>query len=238
MTAEEETGVGRRWVGLGLALYGALSLLLIVAMLSLLVAPREDGDGPFGLDAQRRQLLSIIDASAEALGDAEAAARSVDGSLLSTGSAAASAGALMAQLATTMRELAASLRISIFGTQPFLGAADSFELVSAQAGRVAADLDLAAASVRAGAQDMVTLASQLAAVRDEVRLMRGGLDKPFDEGPWRLLAAAVLGWVSVPALVSLWVGLRWWRQGSRQIRSRRGADGPPVRTSDLSGPGL
>jgi len=218
-SVEDETVVGRRWVGLGLALYGALSLLLIVAMLSLLVAPREDGDGPFGLDAQRRQLLSIIDASGEALGDAETAARSVDGSLLSTGSAAASAGALMAQLAATMRELAASLRISIFGTQPFAAAADSFELVSAQAGRVAADLDLAAASVRAGAQDMVTLASQLAAVRDEVRLMRGGLDKPFDEGPWRLLAAAVLGWVSVPALVSLWVGLRWWRQGSRRVRA-------------------
>lgn len=203
--------VRRRWVGLGLATYGALTLGLILLLLSLVAAPRVDGDGPFGLDAQRRQLLGIIDASADALGDAETAARGVDDTLLSTSSAAASAGTFMAELATTMRELAASLRISILGSQPFAGPADDFERVAAQAGRVAADLEIAASSVRLGAGDVAALADQLATLRDEVRQIRGGLDEPFDEGPWRLLAAVILAWLAVPALVSLWVGLRWWR---------------------------
>jgi hypothetical protein len=211
---EGGTLVQRRWVGLGLAIYGAMSLGLILLLLILVVAPRGDDDGLLGLDAQRRQLLGVIDASATAIRDAETAARGVDDTLVSTSSAAASAGTFMSGLATTMRELAASLRITIFGSQPFAVPADEFEQVAAQASQVAADLDLAAASIRLGAEDMVELADQLAAVRDEVQLMRVRLEEPFDEGPWRLVAAAILAWLVVPALVSLWVGLRWWRQDS------------------------
>jgi hypothetical protein len=223
MSRHEGTIVGRRWVGIGLALYGALSLALILILLALVIAPREGEDGLLGLDAQRRQLLGVIDASATAIENAETAARGVDDTLLSTGGAATSAAVLMNDLATTMRELAASLRISIFGSQPFAEPADRFELVAAQAGRVAADLDLAAASIRLGAADMVALADQLAAVRVEVIVMRGRLDRPFDEGPWRLVAAAILAWLIVPALVSLWVGLRWSGRAGR--RSRGGGGG-------------
>jgi hypothetical protein len=215
---EEDPIVGRHWVGMGLAVYGALSLGLILVLLLLVATPSGNSDGPFGLDAQRRQLVSMIDASADALGDAETAARGVDDTLLSTGGAAASAGRFMAELATTMRGLATSLRISILGSEPFAGPADDFERVADQASRVAVDLDLAASSATNGAADMVALADQLAAVRAEVRLMRGGLDQPFDEGPWRLLAAVVLAWLALPAFVSLWVGLRWWRQGDPRGR--------------------
>ncbi|MEX2011221.1 MAG: hypothetical protein WEF51_03170 [Chloroflexota bacterium] len=215
---EGDTIVSRRWVGIGLALYGALSLVLILILLVLVIAPRDGEDGLLGLDAQRRQLLGVIDASGRAIENAETAARGVDDTLLSTGGAAASAAVLMNQLATTMRELAASLRISILGSQPFAGPADQFDLVAAQAGRVAADLDLAAVSIRLGAADMVALADKLAALRTEVTLMRGRLDRPFDEGPWRLVASAILGWLLVPALVSLWVGLRWSRRGAPRGR--------------------
>jgi hypothetical protein len=215
MSAPQADGiVARRWVGAGLALYGALGLTLILLLLALVVAPRGGGEGPLGLDAQRRQLLGIVDASSQTLRDAETAARGVDTTLLSTGGAAASAGTFMGELATTMRGLAASLRISVLGTQPFAGPADDFERVAAQAATVAADLDVAASSIRLGAADMVTLADQIAAVRDEVRQIRVGLAQPLDEGPWRLLAAVVLAWLAVPALLSLWVGLRWWRRGS------------------------
>lgn len=213
-----DTILGRRLVGIGLAVYGAMSLGLILILLLLVLAPPQDDDGLLGLDGQRRQLLGVIDASARAIENAETAARGVDDTLLATGSAASSAAVLMNQLATTMRELAASLRISIFGSQPFVGPADQFDLVAGQAGRVAADLDLAAASIRLGATDMVVLADQLDALQSEVTLMRGRLDRPFDEGPWRLVAAAILAWLVVPALVSLWVGLRWSRPGAQRDR--------------------
>lgn len=219
---EGDTIGGRRMVGIGLALYGGLSLALIAILMMLVIASGEDEDGFLGLDAQRRQLLGVIDASATAIENAETAARGVDDTMLSTSSAAASAAALMNQLSTTTRDLATSLRVSILGSQPFAGPADQFDLVAAQAGRVAADLDLAATSVRLGAADMVALADQLDTLRGEVTLMRGRLDRPFDQGAWRLVAGAILAWLLVPALVSLWVGLRW---------SRRGAppDAPPER---------
>jgi hypothetical protein len=210
----KDTIVTRRWLGVGLAVHGAVGLVLILFLLSLLGTPRDGGDGPLGLDAQRRQLLSIVDSSSDALQDAEAAARGVDDTLISTSGAAASAGTFMVELATTMRGLATSLQITILGNQPFAGPAADFDRVAAQASRVAADLDLAAASIRGGADDMGALADQLAAVREEVRQIRGALDEPLDEGPWRLLAAVVLAWLAVPALVSLLVGLRWSRRRS------------------------
>lgn len=222
MTAPERDSIGgRRWVGAGLALYGALGLTLILLLLTLVVAPRGGGDGPLGLDAQRRQLLGVVDASSNTLRDAETAARGVDVTLLSTGGAAASAGTFMGELATTMRGLATSLRITILGNQPFAGPADDFERVAAQAAAVAADLDLAASSIRLGAADMVALADQIASVRAEVQEIRVVLAQPFDEGPWRILAAVVLAWLAVPAVLSLWVGLRWWRRGSPPIPPTR-----------------
>lgn len=226
MTALERDSIGgRRWVGAGLALYGALGLTLILLLIALVVAPRGGGDGPLGLDAQRRQLLGVVDASSDTLRDAETAARGVDVTLLSTGGAAASAGTFMGELATTMRGLATSLRITIFGNQPFAGPADDFERVAAQAATVAADLDLAASSIRLGAADMVALADQIASVRDEVQVIRAGLAQPLDEGPWRILAAVVLAWLAVPAVLSLWVGLRWWRRGSPPIPPARPVPG-------------
>lgn len=222
MAALERDSIGgRRWVGAGLALYGALGLTLILLLLALVVAPRGGGDGPLGLDAQRRQLLGVVDVSSDTLRDAETAARGVDVTLLSTGGAAASAGTFMGELATTMRGLATSLRITILGSQPFAGPADDFERVAAQAATVAADLDLAASSIRLGAADMVALADQIAAVRAEVQQIRAVLAQPFDEGPWRILAAVVLAWLAVPAVLSLWVGLRWWRRGSPSLPPTR-----------------
>lgn len=222
MTAPERDSIGgRRWVGAGLALYGALGLTLILLLLTLVVAPRGGGDGPLGLDAQRRQLLGVVDVSSDTLRDAETAARGVDVTLLSTGGAAASAGTFMGELATTMRGLATSLRITILGSQPFAGPADDFERVAAQAATVAADLDLAASSIRLGAADMVALADQIAAVRAEVQEIRVVLAQPFDEGPWRIVAAVVLAWLAVPAVLSLRVGLQWWRRGSPPIPPTR-----------------
>lgn len=222
MTLLEPDSIGgRRWVGAGLALYGALGLTLILLLLALVVAPRGGSDGPLGLDAQRRQLLGVIDASSDTLRDAETAVRGVDVTLLSTGGAAASAGRFMGELATTMRGLATSLRIDIFGNQPFLGPADDFDRVAAQAATVATDLDLAASSIRLGAADMVALADQVAAVRAEVQEIRVGLAEPLDEGPWRVLAAVILAWLAVPAVLSLWVGLRWWRRGAPPLPPTR-----------------
>jgi len=192
--------------------YGLGGLILLLLATIVVGGSFDRGGGPFGLETQRRQLVRMLDASAAALKDAETAARDVDDSLESTASAAGSAGGFMTELAGTMRDLAASLRVSILGSQPFAGPADDFDRVAERAAAVAADLEVAASSVRLGAEDMAALADEMRELRLEVVQARQGLGNEIAAGRWRLLAAGFIAWFAVPAVVSLWVGFRWWRQ--------------------------
>jgi hypothetical protein len=118
----------------------------------------------------------------------------------------------MQELSGTMSELAASLRISILGSQPFAAPAEDFDRVAASAARVAADLDIAATGIRLGGEDMAALADELGSMEAEMDRLREGLTMPLDTSSWRLMASIVLAWLGVPALVSFLLGFRWWRR--------------------------
>jgi hypothetical protein len=204
----------RRRIGMALTFYGLAGLALLGFSIAFVLGAFDGGRGPLGLDATRRQLVELLDSSSQILADAEVAARNADDSLAATGSAATSGSRFTADLGTTLRDLAASLRISILGSQPFAGPADGFDRVALEAGAVAADLDRAATSISLGAEDMGSLAVDFGRMRAQVNSARAGLADTLDAGRWRLLGAAILAWLGVPALVSLWLGLRWWRPGS------------------------
>jgi hypothetical protein len=127
---------------------------------------------------------------------------------------------MMNELSSTMRNLGTSLRVTIFGTQPFAVAAADMDRVADQASTVAADLDVAASSVRDTSADMLVLADDLAEMRVELERIRGSLADPIDAEGWRLLAIAILAWFAIPAAVSLWLGLRWLRRGGRLVPAR------------------
>jgi hypothetical protein len=139
----------------------------------------------------------------------------------STAMSASDGSRFVADLGTTLRSLATSLRLSILGSQPFAGPADDFDRVAAQAARVAADLDEAAASITRGAEDMGSLASDLAAMRARIDRVKANL-AAIDAGRWRWLASAMIAWLAIPAILSLWLGLRWWQPGL-VARARRPA---------------
>lgn len=200
----------RRRLGAALTAYGAVGVILLGAAAILVAGPLDGGRGPLGLEAERRQLVEVLDATGHALRDAETAARDADDSLAATATAAGSGARFTADLGTTLRGLAASLRISILGNQPFAGPADDFDRVAGQASGVAADLDAAAASLRLGAEDMRVLANDLADMRLEVVRVRDGMEDLLQLDQWRLAAGAILAWLAVPAALSLVVGLRWW----------------------------
>lgn len=211
----------RRRLGAALTAYGAVGVVLLGAAAILVAGLLDGGRGPLGLEAERRQLVEVLDATGRALGDAETAARDAGDSLATTATAAGSGSRFSADLGSTLRRLAASLRISILGSQPFLGPADDFDRVAGQAGGVAADLDAAAASLRLGAEDMNVLADDLAAMRREVVQLRDGMKDVLQIDQWRLAVAAILAWLAVPAVLGLAIGLRWWRPAwSRRSRRR------------------
>jgi hypothetical protein len=201
--------IARRQLGLLLTLFGGVGLLLFGVAALLVAGAVDDDEGPLGLEGQRRRLVAMLDASSEAIAEAGTAAGNVDGSLDSTALAARSAGQLMSELATTMEALSGSLRVSILGGQPFAGVADDFDRTAAQAATVAADLERAAGSVELAAGDIANLASDLTALRTELAAIRGAIDDRIDSTGWRLVVAAMLGWLAIPAAVSLAIGLRW-----------------------------
>jgi hypothetical protein len=202
--------VDRRRAGVALTIYGAVGLALLALAMAFVLGAFDGGNGPLGLDAQRRGLSDLLDASSVAVRDAEAAARDADAAMSSTASAAGDGSRFVGDLGVTLHTLAVSLRLSILGSQPFAGPADDFERVSAQAAGVAADLDAAAASIRLGSQDMASLANDLAGMRANIEQVKSNLGA-IDVGRWRWVAAAIVAWLAIPAVLSLWLGLRWWQ---------------------------
>ena len=220
-------GLDRRRAGRALTAYGAAGLVLLGFAMAFVLGAFDDGRGPLGLEAQRRGLLELLDASNLALVDAEVTARDAGDSLSSTASAARDGSRFVADLGNTLRNLASSLRLSILGNQPFAGPADDFDRVAAQAAGVAADLDQAAASIARGSDDMGSLASDVAAMRFRIDRVKTNL-AGIDAGRWRWLAAAIVAWLAIPALLSLWLGLRWW-QPALVARATRRPGAPPAR---------
>jgi hypothetical protein len=214
--------VDRRRAGVGLTVYGAVGLVLLGLAMAFVLGAFDGDRGPLGLDAQRRGLSDLLDASSVAVGDAEAAARDADAAMSSTASAAGDGSRFVGDLGVTLHNLAVTLRLSILGSQPFAAPADDFERVAAQAAGVAADLDAAAAAIRLASEDMASLANDLAAMRTNIERVKSNL-AGIDVGRWRWVTAAIIAWLAIPAILSLWLGLRWWQPGVLRRARRRAA---------------
>jgi hypothetical protein len=212
----------RRRAGVALTVYGTAGLVVLAVAMAFVLGAFDGDRGPLGLDAQRRGLSDLLDASSVAIGDAEAAARDADAAMSSTASAAGDGSRFVGDLGLTLHNLASTLRLSILGSQPFAAPADDFERVAAQAAGVAADLDAAAASIRLGSEDMASLANDLAAMRTNIERVKSNLAS-IDVGRWRWVTAAIVAWLAMPAIVSLWLGLRWWQPGLLRRARRRAA---------------
>ncbi len=74
---------------------------------------------------------------------------------------------------------------------------------------VAADLEQAAGSVELAAGDIADLSADLAELQSELGTVRDSIDDRIESTAWRLVLAAMLGWLAIPAAVSLLIGLRW-----------------------------
>ena len=217
----------RRRLGFALAIFGATGLLLFGVALVFVAGPVDEDEGPLGLEGQRRQLVSLLDATSASIVDAQTAVRGADDSLGSTADAAGSAGAFMTELAVTLRQASATLRVNLFGSQPLAPIGDDFERVATRAEAVAADLAAAAGSVRDAGTDLTVLAADLDSMREEIAEIRRAMANRIEADPWRLVVAAMFAWLAIPAAVSLVIGLRLLVPPRRRAAAaRQGAAGP------------
>lgn len=202
----------RRSLAVGLIAFGLLGLGLIVPSF-LILAGLSSGDGQ---PDTRAELLATLDAARESLLDAELAARDTERGLVSGGSAAGSAGEFMGDMASTLRTLSATLRIEIplIGGAPFAAVGDEFGALADRASGLATDLDTVRTSLDVSSRDLVRLADGLRDLQTQTALVREAVsDATGVEGLGlaRLLGMALLGWLAIPAGLSLGMGVRLLR---------------------------
>jgi hypothetical protein len=210
-------------VGVALIVYGVAGLILLGAGALALAQPLEAVDRlAVSFEQQRSALLTSLRDTSRTLETAADAAAGFDGSLAQSRASATRAAELSREVSTTMAELARSMRISIFGSQPLAGLAPPFERAESQLQQLGADLDAIGAALDANAGQVRTTALELTRLRGSVDRLVTGVEATGDIGlsagslaPLRLGILALMVWLAGLAggcVAAGWSILRWSRR--------------------------
>ena len=201
-----------RLLGLGLAAYGVVGLVLFVVVAVAVNRPLE-----------RAHTLSVaLDQERAALEDMSLGVSGVDTSLGDAKAATDRAAGIATSLATSMFGLRDSMNISIFGAQPLASLASGFDnagqqitSLSTELATIGTSLNDNRSSVSVTSTDLAKLALSLGQlttlVRDspDVEISTASLDAI------RIAVYAICGWLAVFALGCVFGGLYLVRLGGR-----------------------
>jgi hypothetical protein len=220
----------RRRLGLALAAFGLVGLLLTAAAATLVIGSLGALAGvAASLDRQRADLVDLIDPAAAALNRSADSAANASISLTSSAAAAEDAATLTTQLADSMDAMSRAASFQVFGTQPFGAAAASLAQVAASSRTLSGDLHTTATSIASNvtdsagvAADLRDLARQLTAIGASAKASGSASTlsaTALDFG--RVVLLGLLAWLAIPAAVALWLGVqvsggRWpraWAEG-------------------------
>jgi len=205
----------RRWLGLGLVLYGVTGIVLAVAGASLVSASFRGVDRLVDtIVAQRTTIVLTLDTAAGFIGNAATGTESVDAVIADAAAAARDAATMTRSLAAAADEVAQAASLQIFGQQPFADVATGFTRVSADTQVLAADLERAADTIAGTGAATSGLRGDLQSLADQVRRfsrnladtvalddVEGAFDAP------RLVLYGLLGWLAIQAAAAVIGGL-------------------------------
>jgi hypothetical protein len=187
--ARRRIGVILVAVGLtGLALFGTAALTLAGAGSSA------GGLGPTLLEAQRT------------LDDGAAAARDADRALSGSAIALGDTGAMLAELATTLRQGAGSLQVNVLGQRPFSDLSLAFDRTAERADAAARSVSAASGGVEQTRGSLVRLATDLDDLSAAVGRLRATPAGWLATDGFRVVALIALVWLAVVAGVMVWIG--------------------------------
>jgi hypothetical protein len=203
----------RRRLGMGLVVYGALGILLLL-LTAYLVAGSLGAIIDLGatIDRQRSALIASLDATSATLADVDRATANVTDNVRSGASAARDAASLTTDLASAMDELQAASGASFLGNRPFAALGDRFAEVGTRARAVSTSLGNLATTMDRDIGAIDSARTSLSAARNEVANLRGllgGGTLSAQLGAFALARVIVVGllvWLAVPAAVSLAAG--------------------------------
>jgi hypothetical protein len=190
----------------GLIVYGILGLVLVI------------GGALIGLQAAGRveRLVSAADGALVAAARSTRAAAdsfsSVDGSLATAQESADQAASLADEASGTLASLAASMRLSFFGTQPLLPLASEFETSAEQAAELAETLGTMGGSLDVTRGDATAIGIELESLSRELEVLRGADPQAGGSPPLSFFVALLLAWLAVPAVGAILFGMTLLRR--------------------------
>jgi hypothetical protein len=215
----------RRWLATGLVAYGIAGIVLALAGLVALAQPL---GALASLAGQRADAVRFLDIAVESLGEAERSSDGAAASLSAAEQTARSAGALLRDLAATMAGLRDVSGLTILGAQPLGVLRDDFGRVADRSTAVADETAKLAAALATERTNLQSLAVDAGRLRAEVSGFRAALaaDTAIGWFPGIFgLVVLVVAWLTLPAAVSLVVGIRLLRSGGRAQPGLRAGDG-------------
>ena len=193
--------ISRRTTGRLLIAYAILGFVLVAfgAFTGLELAAQVER-----LSGTADQALSAAARATDAAADSFT---SVDGSLSDAQTSADSAAGLAREAAGSLRSLAASMDVSILGTQPLQGLAAAFEANAEQADALAGTLDSVGASLGDTRTEVARIGPELSSLSEELRTLGTEPEAAAAAPGLRLFVVLLLVWLVMQAFASLVAGL-------------------------------
>jgi hypothetical protein len=194
-----------RLLGIAIAAYGLIGLVLFVAVAVAINGPLERALGlAVALDHERTALVETMTQARTALEDMSLGVSGADRSLGDAKAATDRAAGIANGLASNMFGLRDSMSISILGTQPLLGLASGFDASGQQLAALGAELttvgtslDDNRAAVSLTSADLARLALSVGELTTLVRDSPGVQISTASLDAIRLAVYAICGWLAV-----------------------------------------
>ena len=194
-----------RWLGRILVAHGAVGLTLLLPILVIVASFMV---GQMGRDGVAASLDRALERAQVSVADGARATRAADQALSSTDASTTETSAMLSEMARAMRDGSASLRVSLFGQQPFLPLADSFARTAERADLAARSIAATGPQVELTRRSMADLAADLDSLGLELATVRAAAPSETPAVALGILLLCVAGWLAIGAAICLGVGLR------------------------------
>jgi hypothetical protein len=189
--------------GIGLTAYGLVGIVLLAV--TFLAA----GSGIDRVERLTANLSGTLDLAATSARSSATALTDLESGIQQGASGARDASRLADQASVTSQQLAAAMSLSIFGTQPLLPMATSFQQLGTQLDSLSTNLDGIGTALDTSGRDLDDVQTQVSLLATKLESITGGNGAAaiIGGGGLRLTFMALLLWLAIPALGSLLVGI-------------------------------
>jgi len=197
-----------RWLGRVLIAQGAVGLALLLPLVAVAIAALAGQVGRAGIAGSLDRALERAQIS---VADGARATRAADQALASTRTSTEETSAMLSELARTMRDGSASLRVSLFGQQPFVPLADSFARTAERADLASRSIEATGPQVELTRRSMADLSADLDSLALELGAIRAAAPPEVPAILLGLLLVSLAGWLAIGAAICLSAGWRLLR---------------------------